>query len=145
MLDRQQVLQAIHRLDEGTLTRFADSTTFYLLYQGKRYAPKAVAGLALEIAYQREFRPSDFKGGEGSSAFLALRRCGFTIIPKMESNLTTSLTTTIADILRLQTQYSSENSKPMQKRGVLVRTTLRDILDSRMAQFEPLFSGKGYV
>ncbi|WP_158300750.1 MrcB family domain-containing protein [Chromobacterium sp. ATCC 53434] len=144
LLDRQQVLQAIHRLDEGTLTRFADSTAFDLLYQGKRYAPKAVAGLALEIAYQREFRPSDFKGGEGSSAFLALRRCGFTIIPKMERNLTTSLTTTIADILRLQTQYSSENSKPMQERGVLVRTIFRDILYSRMEQFEPLFSEKGY-
>ncbi|MBA8737545.1 MrcB family domain-containing protein [Chromobacterium violaceum] len=55
-----------------------------------------------------------------------------------------SLTTTIAEILRLQTQYSSENSEPMQKRGVLVRTTLRDILYSRMEQFEPLFSGKGY-
>ncbi|WP_434155774.1 MrcB family domain-containing protein [Pseudomonas sp. JZ134] len=143
-LEREYVLAAIKQLDAGTLTRFAKSTTFDVLYLGKRYAPKAVTGLALELMHGRPFGPSDFKGGTDSSAFRALRRCGFTIVPKAETAHTESLTDTVAEILSLQMQYAPENTPAMQRRGVLIRTVLRDLIQAQVMRYEPLFSAKGY-
>ena len=42
-----------------------------------------VAGLALEVMTGRVFGPESFKGGEESACFRALRRCDFTIVPKV--------------------------------------------------------------
>ncbi len=48
LVDRSHVIAAIKQLDAGSTSRFADSIKFDLLYQGNRYPPKEVAGLALE-------------------------------------------------------------------------------------------------
>jgi hypothetical protein len=144
ILEREHVLSAIHQLDAGAKTRFAESTKFDVVYQGKRYAPKEVTGLALEIAHGRVFGPADFSGGESSSAFRALRRCGFTIVPKANLGLVGTLNDTLGEILSLQTHYASANTEAMQRRGVLVRSGLRDLLYAQMERFEPIFSAGGY-
>lgn len=143
-LERKHLLMAFEQLDAGAKTRFAQSIKFDVIYAGKRYAPKEVIGLALETAYNRVFNPSDFKGGEETSAFRALRRCGFTVIPKVDMRLIASLKDTITEILFLQTKYSSENTEDMKRRGFLVRTELRDLLYAHVEQYEPLFSENGY-
>lgn len=146
-LEREHVLMALAQLDAGAKTRFAKSIKFDVVYMGKRYAPKEVVGFALENAHQRAFGPSDFNGGDESSAFRALRRCGFTIIPKIDAghaSHSVSLTDTVAEILSLQTKYASENTEDMKRRGFLVRTGLRDLLYSHVEQYEPLFSAGGY-
>jgi hypothetical protein len=74
-------LQAITQLDNGAKSKFSDSFKFDVLFQGKRYPPKEVAGLALEINANKEFEPSDFSGGESSASFRALLRCRFTNVP----------------------------------------------------------------
>jgi hypothetical protein len=143
-LEREHVLKALDQLDMGAKTYFAESTKFDVVFKGKRYAPKEVTGLALQNAYQRQFGPADFKGGDSSSAFRALRRCGFTIVPKAEIDYAASLTDTFAEILTLQTEYSSKNTDAMKRRGFLVRTGLRDQLYQQVERYEPLFSVSGY-
>jgi len=81
-ISRQNILEAISQINNGAKSKFAESIKFDVLFQGKRYPPKEVAGLALENLTNKEFEPSDFKGGESSSSFRALQRCGFTIVPK---------------------------------------------------------------
>ena len=144
LLEREHVLSAIKQLNAGASTHFAESTKFDLIYRGKRYAPKEVAGLALEVANNQRFAPADFKGGNGSGVFRALGRCGFTIIPKSEPNHSASLVSTLSEILHLQTKYDSKNTEEMQRRGFLIRTVLRDLIYENIERFEPLFSARGY-
>ncbi|WP_334188933.1 MrcB family domain-containing protein [Noviherbaspirillum sp.] len=143
-LERQHFLRAVERIDAGAKTRFSDSTKFDMVFNGKRYAPKEVTGLALEEAFKHTFGPADFKGGDSSSAFRTLRRCGFTIVPKTAMEAPTSLKSIVSEILSLQTQYSSENTDEMKQRGFLVRVALRDLMYSHIEQFEPTFSASGY-
>jgi 5-methylcytosine-specific restriction protein A len=81
-IDEEHILAAIALLDKGATSRFADSTRFDVLYLGRRYPPKEVAGLALEALTKTSFGPKDFKGGKGSACFNAIERCGFDIVSK---------------------------------------------------------------
>lgn len=131
-LERHHIRQAVKRIDAGAQTSFSESTKFDVVFNGKRYPPKKVTELALEEAFQRVFGPSDFKGGTSSSAFLDLRRCGFTIVPKVGMSTPDSLKETIGEILSPQTQYSSDNTVKMKRRGFLLRVALRDLVYSHI-------------
>lgn len=62
---------------------FGDSIDYDLvLDNGTRLPPKAVFGLAATEALGFEVRPKHFSGGEHSFAFNALRRFGYSIVPK---------------------------------------------------------------
>mgnify|MGYP001347847601 CR=1 FL=1 len=61
---------------------YGESTTYDLFYEGMRYPPKAIFGLALEEYLSAEIIPSYFQGGEHSTCFKVLRRNGFQIIKK---------------------------------------------------------------
>ncbi len=143
-LKREHVLRALEQLNGGVKTQFAESIKFDLVFKGKRYVPKEVIGLALENVHQRVVGPGDFKGGEQSSAFRALRRCGFTVVPKAIADQIPALSETVAEILGLQNKYSSENTEDMKRRGYLIRVELRDQLYAQVERYEPLFSASGY-
>lgn len=143
-LERANVLVALKQLAQNTSNRFAGSTKFELVYQGKRYAPKEVLGLALEHLYQRTFGPKDLKGYEGSACFNALSRLGFTIIPKHTVTSALSLSDIVKRILVLQTQHSSQNTPQMQERGELVRKHLKERIYDVLDQIEPIFSQHGF-
>ena len=120
-LQKEHVDAAINQLDTGIDTKFADSRKFDLVLGDLRYAPKRVAGLALEVLTGQKYGPKSFKGGEESSCFRALRRCGFTVIPKTAPPIR-GLTEDLQELLLLQTKYDSKNTPEMKRRGVLVRT-----------------------
>ena len=142
-VSRQHILHAIAQLDNGAQSKFADSIKFDVLFQGKRYPPKEVAGLALEILANKEFKPSDFSGGESSASFRALQRCGFTIVPK-KSIASNSLINVVNEILDLQRNYSSTNTPDMQRRGVLIRDALPEIIQDKFETLEPIFSSANF-
>src|SRR5687767_1876381 len=108
-LRRSDVLEAIRRLDAGEATLFSESTKFDLLHGGRRYPPKRVAGLALSVLAGGQYGPQSFKGGDESACFRALRRCGFTILPKPTENVP-DIVETLGRVLELQLQYSSANT-----------------------------------
>jgi len=81
-ITNSDVLAAISDIDSGVEHGFAESVDYDLTFGGRRYAPKAVAALAARRVTGLTYRPSDFRGGEGTKCFQLLTGAGFVIIPK---------------------------------------------------------------
>jgi hypothetical protein len=82
-LTPEHVLQALADLDAGAEHPFGPPTGYELLHEGRRYAPKAVIGLAFRHARGRLLRPDEFSGGEApGQANHVLRQLGFTVVKK---------------------------------------------------------------
>jgi len=67
-LTQQHVLSALADLDSGIDAPFGPATGYELVHNGKRYAPKAVIGLALKVLKKRERT----RGEAGNCQFSAL-------------------------------------------------------------------------
>ena len=61
---------------------FTPTTTYELVWDGRRYPPKAILGTAYEFATGKQLGSSDFEGGR-SGAVGVLGRLGFTIQKKL--------------------------------------------------------------
>jgi hypothetical protein len=81
------VVRAIQEYDrlgpEGFFARhgFAPSTTYELVWEQRRYPPKALLGTAYEFATGSRLASSEFEGGK-SGAVTILGKLGFTIEPR---------------------------------------------------------------
>src|SRR5262250_3320011 len=85
-LTRSHVLQALADLDAGVEHPFGQPTGYELVHEGKRYAPKAVIGLACKYSLGRVLLPEEFSGGEApGQANFVLRKLGFTVVKKGET------------------------------------------------------------
>jgi hypothetical protein len=70
-------------LDAGAEHPFGPPTGYELVHEGKRYAPKAVVGLAFRYVLGRLLQPDEFSGGEApGQANHVLRQLGFTVAKK---------------------------------------------------------------
>ena len=84
-LARDHVLRALADLDAKVEHPFGQPTGYELVHEGKRYAPKAVIGLAFRYSIGRVLLPEEFSGGEApGQAHYILRRLGFSVIKKGE-------------------------------------------------------------
>ena len=79
---RLHLIQAMEMLDSGVHHKFADSSDYDVRYEGKLYPPKALVGVAAELALGREFVPKDFRGGIGTPCFKVLTDNGLEIVDK---------------------------------------------------------------
>jgi hypothetical protein len=81
---RADVLRAIQEYDRLGPKRFfsehgfAPTTTYELVWDERRYPPKAILGTAYELATGQRLASSDFEGGK-SGAVKILGNLGFTI------------------------------------------------------------------
>jgi hypothetical protein len=81
----EHVLRALAELDAGAEHPFGPATGYELVHAGKRYAPKAVIGLAFRHATGSLLRPDEFSGGEApGQANFVLRKLGFAVVRKGE-------------------------------------------------------------
>jgi hypothetical protein len=84
-LTREHVVRSLADLDAGIEHPFGQPTGYELVHQGKRYAPKAVVGLACRYSVGRTLLPEEFGGGEGpGQANFVLRKLGFAVARKGE-------------------------------------------------------------
>ncbi len=81
-ISREHVLAAIRDFDGGRPHSFGDSTKYDLLFEGKRYPPKAILGLAAAHILGEPLIPDDFSGGATSQCNRILRSQGFQIVSK---------------------------------------------------------------
>jgi len=81
-ITRDHILSAIADFDDGVEHEFAESIEYDLVYDGHRYPPKAVVGLAAARLTGDLLGPYDFKGGLESKCIRLLENSGFTIAPK---------------------------------------------------------------
>jgi hypothetical protein len=63
---------------------FGPTTTYDLIWDERRYPPKAILGAAYEIATGHRLAPGDFEGGR-SGAVKVLGNLGFTVQEKPAS------------------------------------------------------------
>lgn len=84
-LTKDHVLRTLADLDAGISHPFGQPTGYELVHDGKRYAPKAVVGLACRYSIGRILPPEEFSGGEapGQANFI-LRKLGFAVVRKGE-------------------------------------------------------------
>ena len=84
-LTKEHVLRTLSDLDAGVVHPFGKPTGYELVHNDKRYAPKAVVGMACRFSIGRILQPEEFSGGEspGQANFL-LRKLGFTVLKKGE-------------------------------------------------------------
>jgi hypothetical protein len=81
------VLRAIHEYDQLGPERFfsahgfAPTTTYDLVWDKRRYPPKAILGTAYEFATGTRLASGDFEGGK-TGAVKVLGTLGFTIQPR---------------------------------------------------------------
>jgi len=82
-----EVLRAIGEYDRLGPERFfsahgfAPTTTYELVWEERRYPPKAILGTAYEFATGRCLASGDFEGGK-SGAVRVLGKLGFTVAQK---------------------------------------------------------------
>ncbi len=81
-ITKEDVIQAIELIDSGQMFGFAPSSDYDLLYQEKRYPPKAAVGIATIRTLGRAMRPDEFSSGVGSKNFRVLKALGFEIVEK---------------------------------------------------------------
>jgi hypothetical protein len=85
-LNREHVLKALADLLAGVEHPFGPPTGYELAHGGKRFAPKAVVGLAFRYVSGRILKPDEFSGGEApGQANHVLRQLGFTVVKKGEA------------------------------------------------------------
>jgi hypothetical protein len=60
---------------------FAPTTTYDLVWEKRRYPPKAILGTAYELVTGERLASADFEGGK-SGAVRVLEQLGFTIEPR---------------------------------------------------------------
>ena len=81
------VVRAIQEYDRVGAARFfsehgfAPTTTYDLVWDERRYPPKAILGTAHEFATGRRLASADFEGGK-SGAVKVLTNLGFTVTPR---------------------------------------------------------------
>ena len=63
---------------------FGPTTTYDLVWDERRYPPKAILGTAYELATGHRLESGDFEGGK-SGAVKVLGQLGFTVEPKPAS------------------------------------------------------------
>ena len=86
-VSRDDVVRAIAEYDRlGPDAFFAEhgfsyATTYELLWDERRYPPKAILGTAYEFATGQRLEPDDFEGGK-SGAVKVLGKLGFDVQPQ---------------------------------------------------------------
>ena len=81
-ITREDILNAIRSVDRDGIDPQARSSTYDLIYKGKRYPPKYVLAQANKYANKKELDRSTFGGGEDTQTFSILRNLGFVIEKK---------------------------------------------------------------
>jgi 5-methylcytosine-specific restriction protein A len=82
---RDHLIEAIRDIENGVTHSFGESIGYDILYEGRRYPPKAVVGLAATRVTGRSFLPKDFRGGIGTQCFRILIANGLPIVPKVDT------------------------------------------------------------
>ncbi|MCL7754935.1 DUF3578 domain-containing protein [Polaribacter sp. Z022] len=76
--------KAINEIEENGITKGRNSSTYDVIFNGKRYPPKLIISLANKYANGIELDSHLFAGGEDTHAFRLLKKEGFKIIKKTD-------------------------------------------------------------
>jgi len=81
-ITKEHLLKAIARIDSEGIEKGSHSSTYDVLFEGKRYPPKLVVSWANKFANGNVLDRKFFKGGIKSDNFRVLKNQGFEIVEK---------------------------------------------------------------
>lgn len=81
-INKENLIQAINKIDTDGIPTGGASQFYDLLYNGKKYPPKLVVSYANIFANGSELDRTSFKGGKGTPCFKVLEEAGFSIVQK---------------------------------------------------------------
>lgn len=81
-ITKKDILKAFKSVDSNGLQGHPNSSTYDVLYNEKRYPPKAILAIASELVDGQWVDTKTFSGGYKEKSFKDLWRFGFTIVPK---------------------------------------------------------------
>ena len=84
-ITKEHLLKAIERIDNEGIVKGSQSSTYDLLFKGKRYPPKLVVSFANVYANGEELIRGEFDSGENTPSFNLLKREAFEIVHKETS------------------------------------------------------------
>jgi 5-methylcytosine-specific restriction protein B len=125
-ITREDVIRALELIDSGQMFGFAPSSDYDLLFQEKKYPPKAAVGIATIRTLGRAMRPDEFSSGVGSKNFRVLKALGFEIVEKqnkdqyflIRSNPTSPYNDQIGSVYHFTNNVA--NSKKLQAGGYVL-------------------------
>lgn len=79
---KEAVIHAISDIDKNGIPKNANSSTYDVLYDNKRYPPKLIMEYAYKYSTGTQISRKDFEGGNKTICFNRLRELGFTIVSK---------------------------------------------------------------
>lgn len=83
-ITKENILQAIQEIDENGIRNGRHSSTYDVIYEGKKYPPKLLISIANRFATGKELDPKEFHGGKDQPAFKVLAGFGFVIEAKRD-------------------------------------------------------------
>jgi 5-methylcytosine-specific restriction endonuclease McrBC GTP-binding regulatory subunit McrB len=84
-ITKEHILQAIQEIDREGIRNGRHSSTYDVVYNGKKYPPKLIISIANRFATGVELDPKEFHGGKDQPAFKLLKSFGFLIEPKRDN------------------------------------------------------------
>ena len=118
---KNNLIQAIKKIDREGIPNRAHSSTYDVIYNGKRYPPKLVVSYANIYANGHELNRSDFRGGKNTSAFELLEAKGFKIVDKVKKK---SVTEKRATQTRIRVRKRSKDKR----QGIEKRKGFKDYI-----------------
>lgn len=81
-ISKENILQAIAKIDKEGIASGAYSSTYDVAFNGKKYPPKLIVSYANFFANGSVLDRKSFKGGLNTDCFKLLKKFNFTIVPK---------------------------------------------------------------
>ena len=115
-ISRDDILNAIDKIDSEGIPSGAQSSTYDVLYENKRYPPKVVISYANLFANDEILDRGTFSGGLNHPAFITLEKEGFEIVPKSgQSQTDTNTSDDIESCWFVGAAYGSESEDQSQR------------------------------
>jgi len=86
-ITKEHLLKAIERIDNEGIEKGSQSSTYDVLFEGKRYPPKLIVSFSNVYANDEELIRGEFDSGENTPSFKLLEREGFEIVLKNTSKI----------------------------------------------------------
>ena len=83
-ITKEHIIKAIEEIDSNGIQKGEHSTTYDVIYNGKKYPPKLVVSIANKYVNGIRLPRNEFHGGLGKQSFKLLEDEGFIIEPKKE-------------------------------------------------------------
>ena len=113
-ISKEDLIKAIEKIDNEGIPQGAHSSTYDLIYNGKKYPPKLVVSYANLFANGELLNRNDFKGGLDQPCFIFLNQYGYQVAKKNGESVNIKSDSFYPEFLNFLKQSKTGNLKTKQ-------------------------------